>query len=136
MLPAYHTLGLFFYRKPGARGAGEGLTHALQILQEAHSIRFRDAFPPQAEPHRTGGGMASDPRQGVSPPSDVPQTGRSGGGSGSPFAKTRQATFEESWAGPRPGSGHGRNRKSHSRRVGFHRTVKVSNSQISFLSTF
>ena len=96
---------------------------------------FETHFRHNREPHRTGGGMASDPRQGVSPPRDVLQMGRSGGGSGSPFAKTRRATFEESWAGPRPGLGHGRNRKSHSRRVGFQWTVKVSNSQISFLST-
>ena len=97
---------------------------------------FETHFRHNREPDRTGGGLASDPRQGAPPPSDVPQTGRSGGGSGSPFAKTRQATFEESWAGPRPGLGHGRNRKSHSRRVSFQWTVKVSNSQISFLSTF
>ena len=107
-----------------ARGAGEGATQCVQIPQKIHSMRFRDALPPQpgAAPARPGA-MASHPRQGASPPSAVPQTGRSGGGSGSPSAKTRQATFEERWAGPRPGSGPGRNRKSHSRRVSFHWTV-------------
>ena len=54
---------------------------------------FETHFRRNRERHRTGGGMASDPRQGASAPSDVPQTGRSGGGSGSPSAKTRQATF-------------------------------------------
>ena len=49
----------------------------------ALETRFRH----NREPHRTGGGMAfdprqgaSDPRQGASPPGDVSQTGRSGGG--------------------------------------------------------
>ena len=59
---------------------------------------FETHFRRNRERHRTGGGMASlsggiRSPSGASAPSDVPQTGRSGGGSGSPSAKTRQATF-------------------------------------------
>ena len=80
--------------------------------------------PGRGPPERTG-------RQGDAPSSrETAQTGRSADGSGSSSAKTRQATFEERWAGPRPGSGHGRNRKSHSERPSFHVELQVSRSDL------
>ena len=69
-----------------------------------------------------GGGLVGERSQR---PGGGPR-GRPGGGSGAPSAKMRHAAFEERWAGPRPGSGHGRKWKSYSMRVDFHWTVSRS----------